>query len=65
MEGLLPENYGKPEATVPAILKLIDSENPPLRLFLGKLGYTKTKQVYAEKLAIWESWEDVAVAAQG
>lgn len=27
-EGLLPEDYGKPEATVPAILKLIDNENP-------------------------------------
>jgi NAD(P)-dependent dehydrogenase (short-subunit alcohol dehydrogenase family) len=64
-EGLLPEDYGKPEATVPAILKLIDSSEPPLRLFLGKLGYTKTKRVYAEKLATWESWEDVAVAAHG
>ncbi len=64
-EGLLPDDYGKPEATVPAILKLIDSNEPPLRLFLGKLGYTKTKRVYAEKLATWESWEDVAVAAHG
>ncbi|GGH63927.1 hypothetical protein HNQ91_002416 [Filimonas zeae] len=27
-EGLLQEDYGKPEATVPAILKLIDAENP-------------------------------------
>ena len=64
-EGLLPEDYGKPEATVPAILKLIDSEQPPLRLFLGKLGYEKTKRVYAEKLQTWESWNDVSVAAHG
>jgi len=64
-EGLLPEDYGKPEATVPALLKLIDSERPPLRLFLGKLGYEKTKRVYAEKLQTWASWNDVSVAAHG
>ncbi|MCF2443945.1 SDR family NAD(P)-dependent oxidoreductase [Dyadobacter sp. CY345] len=64
-EGLLPEDYGKPAATVPAILKLVDSEQPPLRLFLGKLGYEKTKRVYAEKLQTWESWNDVSIAAHG
>jgi len=64
-EGLLPEDYGKPEATVPAILKLIDSANPPLRLFLGKLGLPKTKRVYAEKLQTWASWQEVADAAHG
>jgi NAD(P)-dependent dehydrogenase (short-subunit alcohol dehydrogenase family) len=65
IEGLLPEDYGKPEATVPAILKLIDSSNPPLRLFLGKLGYEKTKRVYADKMQTWELWNDVSVAAHG
>ena len=64
-EGLLPEDYGNPEATVPAILQLIDSKNPPLRLFLGKVGYTKTQRVYAEKLDTWKAWEEVAVAAHG
>jgi Short-chain alcohol dehydrogenase of unknown specificity len=65
IEGLLPEDYGNPEATVPAILKLIDSENPPLRLFLGKLGLVKAERVYADKLATWKEWNDVSVAAQG
>jgi NADP-dependent 3-hydroxy acid dehydrogenase YdfG len=64
-EGLQPDDYGKPEATVPAILKLVDTENPPLRLFLGKLGYTKTQRVYQEKLDTWKAWEDIAVAAHG
>lgn len=64
-EGLQPDDYGKPEATVPAILKLVDAENPPLRLFLGKVGYAKTERVYAEKLATWKSWNDVSVAAHG
>lgn len=65
VEGLAPDDYGKPEATVDAILKLIDSENPPLRLFLGKIGYAKTQQVYAEKLDTWKSWNEVSVAAHG
>ncbi|WP_326984255.1 SDR family NAD(P)-dependent oxidoreductase [Chryseobacterium sp. MYb264] len=64
-EGLLPEDYGKPEATVPAILKLIDSENPPLRLFLGKVGLRKTERVYAEKLQVWNDWKEVSEAAHG
>ncbi|GEP93044.1 NADP-dependent 3-hydroxy acid dehydrogenase YdfG [Chitinophaga terrae (ex Kim and Jung 2007)] len=64
-EGLLPEDYGTPDATVPAILKLIDSENPPLRLFLGKVGLRKTERVYAEKLKVWNDWKEVSEAAHG
>ena len=64
-EGLLPEDYGSPQATVPAILKLIDSTNPPLRLFLGKLGLPKTERIYAEKLQTWASWKEVSEAAHG
>ncbi|AWK04759.1 short-chain dehydrogenase/reductase [Flavobacterium crocinum] len=64
-EGLLPEDYGKPEATVPAILKLIDSKNPPLRLFLGKVGLKKTERVYAEKLKTWNDWREVSEEAHG
>ncbi|WP_157483942.1 SDR family NAD(P)-dependent oxidoreductase [Flavobacterium rakeshii] len=64
-EGLLPEDYGKPEATVAAILKLIDSKNPPLRLFLGKVGLKKTERIYAEKLQTWRAWDEVSVAAHG
>lgn len=65
IEGIPSHDYGDPEATVPAILQLIDSSSPPLRLFLGKIGLQKTKKEYAEKIKIWEEWNDVAVAAQG
>ncbi|MGH1516941.1 SDR family NAD(P)-dependent oxidoreductase [Chryseobacterium sp. JK1] len=63
--GVPPHDYGDPEATIPAILQLIDSAAPPLRLFLGKIGFQKTKKEYAEKIRIWEEWNDIAVAAQG
>jgi len=63
--GLTPEIFGDPAATSPAILKLVDSENPPLRLFLGNVAYPWVKQVYEQKLATWEEWKDVAAAAHG
>ncbi|MFD0751949.1 SDR family NAD(P)-dependent oxidoreductase [Mucilaginibacter calamicampi] len=63
--GLSPDSFGKPEATAAAMELLIDSENPPLRLFLGKVGFPWVKQVYADRLATWEEWADVATAAHG
>ena len=64
-EGATPDIFGVPEATVNAILQLVDTKNPPLRLFLGKVGLPAAKQQYAERLATWEEWADVANAAHG
>ena len=63
--GLTDDAFGIPEATTPAILKLVDSENPPLRLFLGKVALPWAKQVYAGRIAEWEAWDEVATAAHG
>lgn len=63
--GVTDDAFGVPEATTDAILKLVDSVNPPLRLFLGKVALPWVKQVYAQRLATWEEWDDVAVAAHG
>ncbi|MBB5636855.1 NAD(P)-dependent dehydrogenase (short-subunit alcohol dehydrogenase family) [Pedobacter cryoconitis] len=64
-EGATPDSWGKPEATVPAFLKLIDSENPPLHFLLGKMAYPALKQVYNQRLAEFEQWKDVATEAHG
>lgn len=56
---------GDPAATTDAILKLVDAEHPPLRLFLGEAPLGIAKQRYAERLETWESWADVSLAAQG
>ncbi|PZF74738.1 SDR family NAD(P)-dependent oxidoreductase [Taibaiella soli] len=63
--GLTPDSFGKPEATTDAILKLIDSNNPPLRLLLGKVAYPFVKQVYASRHDEWNEWETVSAAAHG
>jgi NAD(P)-dependent dehydrogenase (short-subunit alcohol dehydrogenase family) len=63
--GLTEDAFGVPEATVVAVLKLVDAPNPPLRLFLGKVALPWIKQVYQERLATWEEWQEVAAAAHG
>ncbi len=59
-----PEMAGNPQATAAAILELVDSDNPPLRLLLGSRSLPLIKQVYAGRIATWEKWADVSNAAQ-
>lgn len=63
--GLTGDFFGRPAATVEAIIKLVDSKHPPLRLFLGKKAFPLVKQVYENRLVEWENWSDVADAAHG
>lgn len=56
---------GDPEATAEAILKLVDAENPPLRLGLGTSILPRARDAFADRLKIWEAWEDVSNAAMG
>jgi short-subunit dehydrogenase len=63
--GLTDDFWGVPEATTPAILKLIDSEKPPMRLFLGNYAYSLVKQVYEGRYAEWDNWKEVSSAAHG
>lgn len=57
--------FGDPHATVDAVFKVIDSENPPLRVFLGIEGLALIPPTYAARLAAWEEWAAVSTAAQG
>jgi NAD(P)-dependent dehydrogenase (short-subunit alcohol dehydrogenase family) len=56
---------GDPNATGPAILKLVDATDPPLRIFLGTSGLPMTRAEYARRIEIWEKWNDVSIEAQG
>jgi NAD(P)-dependent dehydrogenase (short-subunit alcohol dehydrogenase family) len=56
---------GDPDASGGAILKVVDAEDPPLRIFLGTSGLPMTRAEYARRLETWEKWNDVSVEAQG
>lgn len=60
-------NYvpGDPDATGPAILKLVDAQDPPLRIFFGSSGLPMTRVEYARRIETWEKWNAVSLEAQG
>lgn len=60
-----PDAYGNPAATVDAILQLVDSSNPPLRLILGKKALPLAQAAYDQRLAVWEEWKEVSAQAHG
>lgn len=64
-ESLQNMERGNPTATPESLFKAVDAENPPLRLSLGSNNLAWVRGVYTERMAEWEAWEDVAVAAQG
>ncbi len=64
-EGLKDMERGDPNATPEALFKLVDADDPPLRLFLGSNNLSWVRGTYADRLATWEAWQAVASSAQG
>jgi len=60
--GVVP---GEPEATGPAMLKLVDASDPPLRIFFGSVGLPMTRAEYGRRIAQWEQWNELSLEAQG
>lgn len=63
--GENPEIWGKPEAAVQPILDVIDHQNPPQRLLLGKIAYHGVHDLYTSRLKDIERWKEVSIAAHG
>ncbi len=56
---------GDPAATRAAILEVVDAEQPPLRIFFGKAPLGIATREYESRLALWNEWEPVSIAAHG
>lgn len=52
-------------SSYPCGLALVDSDNPPLRLFLGESPLRIAVADYGSRPATWAQWQPVAAAAQG
>jgi NAD(P)-dependent dehydrogenase (short-subunit alcohol dehydrogenase family) len=56
---------GNPATSSDAVFKVVDAEQPPLRIFLGHAPLGIAEADYERRLATWREWQDVAVAAHG
>lgn len=56
---------GDPAAAAQALLKIVDSDEPPLRVLFGKGFYPMIQQVYADRLKTWDEWQDLSIEAHG
>jgi NAD(P)-dependent dehydrogenase (short-subunit alcohol dehydrogenase family) len=56
---------GDPRATRDAVLTLVDADDPPLRVFFGRAPLAIATADYEARLATWNAWQPVAIAAHG
>ncbi|PZF56391.1 short-chain dehydrogenase/reductase [Curtobacterium sp. MCBD17_034] len=56
---------GDPAATRGPILRIVDAEEPPLRVFFGSAPLGIAEKDYASRLETWRAWQPVAEEAHG
>jgi NAD(P)-dependent dehydrogenase (short-subunit alcohol dehydrogenase family) len=56
---------GDPFATRAAVLKLVDADKPPLRVFFGDGPLALATADYESRLKTWREWEPLSIEAQG
>jgi NAD(P)-dependent dehydrogenase (short-subunit alcohol dehydrogenase family) len=56
---------GDPAAAAQTLLKIVDADNPPLRVLFGVGFYPMIEQAYADRLKTWADWQDFSVEAHG
>ena len=56
---------GDPVASAAVLLKIVDADEPPLRIFFGEAPLAIAKADYASRLATREQWNELSIEAQG
>jgi NAD(P)-dependent dehydrogenase (short-subunit alcohol dehydrogenase family) len=56
---------GNPKAAGPALLKVVDAEEPPLRVLFGTMPTQVVPHIYNARLATWDAWKDLSLEANG
>jgi NAD(P)-dependent dehydrogenase (short-subunit alcohol dehydrogenase family) len=59
------QTQGDPAASARAVLKIVDAERPPLRVFFGDGPLQIAATDYEQRLATWREWEHISLEAQG
>jgi hypothetical protein len=55
----------KPVGFGTAIAKIVEAENPPLRVFFGEFPTRYVPGVYQQRLDTWAEWSPVSLEAEG
>jgi len=56
---------GDPDASAQALMRVVDADPPPLRVFFGSAPLAIAERDYAARLQNWREWQPVAELAQG
>ncbi|HEX8976986.1 MAG TPA: SDR family oxidoreductase [Solirubrobacteraceae bacterium] len=56
---------GDPVASAEALLRVVDADEPPLRVFFGTAPLGIAERDYENRLATWRKWQPVSELAQG
>jgi NAD(P)-dependent dehydrogenase (short-subunit alcohol dehydrogenase family) len=56
---------GDPAASAEAIMRVVDADPPPLRVFFGTAPLGIAESDYERRLATWREWQPVSELAQG
>ena len=54
----------EPRLAAEALLRLVDSDDPPLRLLLGSMVYDLAFDLSRRRMDTWAGWEQVSRAAE-
>lgn len=54
---------GDPVRAAEAIIKAVESDDPPLHLVLGKQGLDRAREALTRRLAVFDAWEPVTLSA--
>ncbi len=58
-------SIGDPAAAGLALLRVVDADEPPLRVLFGTQPTEIVPAVYRARLETWEQWKNVSIAANG
>ncbi|MCW3046510.1 MAG: short-chain dehydrogenase/reductase [Solirubrobacterales bacterium] len=56
---------GDPTASAEAVMRIVDADEPPLRVFFGTAPLGMAERDYERRLATWREWQPVSELAQG
>lgn len=65
ISGMEGKQLGDPARAAQAILNVVDSDSPPLRLVLGRYAIAKTRRALSQRDTELKVWEELGLGADG